>query len=109
VDTEEADKIRSWGWGERDVEAGNINRLGRRGLEDVIREDELKRSGRGPDFGVAVVFPVRDANADLLFANIGDDNPITGRDGLSGAFCSCGERYLLSRKLGLGGGEYSLS
>lgn len=85
------------------------DRLGRRMLGDVIREDELKRSGRGPDFGVAVVVPVRDASADLLFANSGDDNPITALVGLSGAFLSCGERCLLSLKLGLGDGKYPLS
>jgi hypothetical protein len=103
VDVGAVNELVSWGWVEELPGVGD--RLRRWEFNGVIREDELKRSGRGADFGVAVVLPVRDANADLPFASSGDDSPAAGLDGLSGVASSFGEKYLLSLKLGLGGGE----
>ena len=73
-----------------------------------MREDELKSSGLGAVLRAgAGVDPVRDARADLLLIKRlgGEGRPTLDfdRDRCSGS------KYLLSRKFGLGGGEYSLS
>jgi len=75
-------------------------------MEGVINEEELRRRGLGPDFGWGVLVPFSERNADLVLVNKGGD-PARDVVGLPEAECSSGEKYLLSRNFGRGGGVYS--
>jgi hypothetical protein len=73
----------------------------------VINEEELKSKGLGPERGVGFDAPVSDIMVDFVFARSGGDDALEVDGLLDEEWSSCGEKNLLSRNLGLGGGTYS--